>query len=93
MHPSKAKQRTSSLIPVGRQLLSRREENRFPAQLRVSWGDKCITPIMLPFLLLPPLYVLSMTPYGMQYPLVSGGQLSQLCSLTAPCVLPAHSPV
>ena len=91
-HGSKAKQGTHSLLPIGGQVFSHLQESRAPSRITVTWADKrhhLEHPPLPPSS--PQLSMLSVTSYGMEYPLVSWGQLSRLCPLPTSCAPPAYS--
>jgi len=83
MHISKAKQGIQSLLPMGRQVYSHLQESRALSRVMITWEDKRHHSKSLPFLLLSPplLYMLSMTPYGMEYPF---GQLGSAVLAVSP---------
>ena len=86
MHASKAKPEIRSLLAISRQLFSHRQESRAPACLMVTWEDKCHHS-KRPCVLSSFLSFTCWTWHHMVWniPLVSWGQLSQLCPLPALC--------
>ena len=68
------------MLPIGGQVF-RLQESRAPSRLTVTWEDKCHNAEHPPFLLLPPVLLLSVTSYGPEYPL---GQLGSAVPALSP---------
>ena len=89
MHTSKARPGIHSPLPMGRQEFSHPQDSRAPSRLTGTWEDKRHHSQRPPFLLLPQLYLPTMTSYGLGYPLGQSGSAVPAVSPPTPCAPPA----
>ena len=93
MFTNKAKQRIHSPLPIIGQVLTHLQGSRVLLCILFTWEDKCYHPeSVTPFLFLSPSFICWAQQHMVwNVPLVSWGQLSQLCLLSTPCAPPAYS--